>query len=67
MLQCYGVTLVAWLYWSRYVSSFLTRKTPETSKENTGASLKRLMGYMQPYAARFVAVLVLVNLSSYGE
>ncbi|XP_071325204.1 antigen peptide transporter 1 [Trachinotus anak] len=78
VLQGYVVTVVAWLYWSRYVSSFLLSwgryisslftKTPsEKPKEDTGASLKRLMGYMQPYFWRFVAVLSLVVLSSYGE
>lgn len=78
VLQGYVVTVVAWLYWSRYVSSLLhswgqyissllTRKPSEKPKEDTGASLKRLMGYMMPYFWRFVAVLVLVVLSSYGE
>ncbi|XP_076006530.1 antigen peptide transporter 1 [Genypterus blacodes] len=67
MLQCYLVTVVAWLYWSRYVSSLFTWRTSETPEENTGASLKRLMGYMKPYTARFVLVLIFVTLSSYGE
>ncbi|XP_078143414.1 antigen peptide transporter 1 [Centroberyx gerrardi] len=67
LLQSYGVTVVAWLYWSRYISPHLTRKTSEEPEENTGASLKRLMGYMLPYSGRFAAVLVLVVLSSYGE
>lgn len=79
VLQGYIVTAVAWLYWSRYVSSLLlswgryisslfTRTMPsEKPKEDTGASLKRLMGYMLPYVWRFVAVLSLVVLSSYGE
>ncbi|XP_044063696.1 antigen peptide transporter 1 [Siniperca chuatsi] len=78
VLQGYVVTVVAWLYWSRYASSLLlsggryisslfTRAPSEKAKEDTSASLKRLMGYMQPYLGRFVAVLFLVVLSSYGE
>ncbi|XP_006801851.1 antigen peptide transporter 1 [Neolamprologus brichardi] len=78
VLQGYIVTLVAWLYWSRYVSSlliswgqyissFIKRTPSQKPKEETGASLKRLMGYMQPFFWRFVAVLILVFLSSYGE
>ncbi|XP_070691712.1 antigen peptide transporter 1 [Pempheris klunzingeri] len=78
VLQGYVVTLVAWLYWSRYasslllswgrcVSSLLTRAPPKMPKEDTSTPLKRLMGYMLPYLGRFVAVLFLVALSSYGE
>ncbi|MEQ2172128.1 hypothetical protein GOODEAATRI_017902, partial [Goodea atripinnis] len=66
----YAVTAVAWLYWSRYLSSFMTR-APSKKKEKAGpdsrASLKRLMGYMLPYTPRFIVVLALVVLSSYGE
>lgn len=78
VLQGYIVTLVAWLYWSRYVSSLLlswgryissfwTRAPSEESQDHTGASLKRLLGYTRPYLRRFIAVLCLVVLSSYGE
>lgn len=78
VLQGYVVTAVAWLYWSRYVSSLLlswgryissllTRAPSKKPKEDTGASLKRLMGYMRPYLQRFVVVLFLVVLSSYGK
>ncbi|XP_074539063.1 antigen peptide transporter 1 [Halichoeres trimaculatus] len=78
VLQGYIVTVVAWLYWSRYVSSLLlswgryvssfwTRMPSEESDDHTGASLKRLLGYMRPYLRRFIAVLCLVVLSSYGE
>ncbi len=78
VLQGYAVTAVAWLYWSRYVSSLLlswgryisslvTRAPSEKPKEDSGAPLKRLMGYMQPYLQRFVVVLFLVVLSSYGK
>lgn len=78
VLQGYVVTAVAWLYWSRYVSSLLlslgryvsslwTRAPSEEPKEDTVASLKRLLVYMVPYSWRFVAVLSLVVLSSYGE
>ncbi|XP_038566583.1 antigen peptide transporter 1 [Micropterus salmoides] len=78
VLQGYVVTVVAWLYWSRYVSSLLltcgryisslfTRVPSDKPREDTSTSLKRLMGYMQPYLGRFVAVLFLVVLSSYGE
>lgn len=80
VLQGYAVTVVAWLYWSRYVSSLLVSsgqyilslytKTPsknEKPKQDTLASLKKLMGFMLPYRWRFVVVLFLVVLSSYGE
>lgn len=78
MLQGYVVTIVAGLYWSRYVSSLLlssgrcissllTRAPKEEPKEDTSASLNRLMGYMRPYLGRLVSVLVLVLLSSYGK
>ncbi|XP_047218022.1 antigen peptide transporter 1 [Girardinichthys multiradiatus] len=70
VLQGYAVTAVAWLYWSRYLSPFMTRG-PTKKKEKTGpdsrASLKKLMGYMLPYTPRFIVVLALVVLSSYGE
>ncbi|XP_072249683.1 antigen peptide transporter 1 [Leuresthes tenuis] len=67
VFQGYVVTAVAWLYWSRYVSSWLTRAPSVRAGPDTRASLKRLMGYMRPYARRFAAVLTLVVLSSYGE
>ncbi|TKS82539.1 Antigen peptide transporter 1 [Collichthys lucidus] len=79
VLQGYVVTLVAWLYWSRYVSSLLLswgryisnlfKRTPsEKAKDDkSGVILKRLIGYMQPHRWRFAAVLVLVVVSSYGE
>ncbi|XP_034554645.1 antigen peptide transporter 1 [Notolabrus celidotus] len=78
VLQGYIVTVVAWLYWSRYVSSFLLswgryisslwKRTPsEKPQDHVSASLKRLLGYMRPFLGRFVAVLCLVVLSSYGE
>ncbi|XP_056142120.1 antigen peptide transporter 1 [Lampris incognitus] len=66
LLQSYGVTLVAQLYWSRLTSSVMTEGKSEQPK-NTEASLKRLMGYMVPYGGRFTVVLLLVLLSSYGE
>uniref|UniRef100_A0A8C9YN83 Transporter 1, ATP binding cassette subfamily B member n=1 Tax=Sander lucioperca TaxID=283035 RepID=A0A8C9YN83_SANLU len=59
VLQGYVVTVVAWLYWSRYVSSLLL--------SYTSTPLKRLMEYMLPYLWRFVFVLLLVVLSSCGE
>ncbi|KAM9309799.1 LOW QUALITY PROTEIN: antigen peptide transporter 1 [Pholidichthys leucotaenia] len=78
VFQGYIVTLVAWLYWTRYISSLLAswgryisslwRRAPaESPKEETISPLKRLLGYMRPYAGRFVAVLILVFLSSWGE
>ncbi|KAM7421474.1 hypothetical protein PAMA_015557 [Pampus argenteus] len=78
VLQGYVVTVVAWIYWSRYVSSLLfswgryissllTRKPSDKPKQHSGDSLNRIMGYMLPYLWRFVAVLILVVLSSYGE
>uniref|UniRef100_A0A8C7NVE8 Transporter 1, ATP-binding cassette, sub-family B (MDR/TAP) n=1 Tax=Oncorhynchus mykiss TaxID=8022 RepID=A0A8C7NVE8_ONCMY len=62
----YCVTVVAWLYWTRYVPSLLTKPTKEPQKK-TGASLEKLMGYMKPYIIRFGAVLSLVVISSLGE
>nr|AEE65413.1 transporter-associated with antigen processing 1 [Dicentrarchus labrax] len=78
VFQGYVVTVVAWLYWSRYVSSLLlswgryissllTRAPSKKSKEHSITPLKRLIEYMRPYSCRFVAVLCLVVLSSYGE
>ena len=58
--------MVAWLYWSGYISPLLTKMSREKPKETSGASLKRLMGYMLPYTSRFVVVLILVALSSWG-
>lgn len=55
------------LSWGRYVSSLLTRAPSEKPKDDTISPLKRLMGYMLPYSGRFVFVLCLVVLSSYGE
>uniref|UniRef100_A0A671W912 Transporter 1, ATP-binding cassette, sub-family B (MDR/TAP) n=1 Tax=Sparus aurata TaxID=8175 RepID=A0A671W912_SPAAU len=55
------------LSWGRYISPLLMRVPAEKPKEDTGASLKRLMEYMLPYLGRFVAVLFLVIVSSYGE
>ncbi|CAN9514202.1 unnamed protein product [Ophioblennius macclurei] len=78
VLQGYVVTLVAWIYWSRYISSLLnssfqyvwsvlwTRSTCGAT-EVTSAAVKRLLGCMRPYLWRFVLVLALVMMSSYGE
>ena len=78
VLQGYVVTAVAWLYWSRYVSillpswarsvaSLFTRTPSEKPKDGGSGPLKRLLGYMRPYFWRFVFVLTLVVVSSYGE
>ncbi|XP_028281706.1 antigen peptide transporter 1 [Parambassis ranga] len=78
VLQSYFVTVVAWLYWGRYILTLLLslgryisspwrRMLSEGPSEGTGASLRRLMGYMQPYLSRFVIMLCLVIASSYGE
>lgn len=68
MLQGYAVTAVARLYWSWTISNFSTKKAPSEKKPGPDGStaMKRLMGYMKPYLGRFVAVLVLVVLSSCG-
>uniref|UniRef100_A0A4W5PFI6 Transporter 1, ATP-binding cassette, sub-family B (MDR/TAP) n=1 Tax=Hucho hucho TaxID=62062 RepID=A0A4W5PFI6_9TELE len=66
LLQGYCVTVVACLYWTRYVPSLLTKTTKEPQKK-TGASLEKLMGYMKPYIIHFGAVLSLVVVSSLGE
>lgn len=79
MCQVYATTLLAWLYWSRYASSLLLscctcasallRRTPPPEKPETGATppLRRLYHFTRPYLWRFVAVLLLVILSSYGK
>ncbi|XP_059196203.1 antigen peptide transporter 1 [Centropristis striata] len=78
VLQGYVVTVVAWIYWSRYVlslllswgryvSSLLTGAPSEKPEKETCTPLQRLIGFMLPYRGRFVAVLFLVVLSSYGE
>lgn len=77
-LQGYVVTLVAGVYWNQYVSSLLLscgravssllKWTPSAAnKEAGGVSVWRLASYMRPYSGRFVAVVILVVLSSYGE
>lgn len=76
VLQGYLVTVVAGLYWTRYVSSLLHsgsryvlswfRRTP-TEKTEKDSRVKRLLGYMRPYSKQFASVLVLVILSSCGE
>lgn len=69
---------MAGLYWNEYVSkmllscgqsiSSLLRGAPSAErKEKKGVSVTRLLSYMLPYSRRFVAVLFLVILSSYGE
>ncbi|CAB1438941.1 unnamed protein product [Pleuronectes platessa] len=78
VLQGYVVTAVAWLYWSqyassllissgRYISSLFTRTPSEKPEQETITLLSRLMGYLKPYKWRFVVVLSLVFVSSYGE
>ncbi|KAG7475106.1 hypothetical protein JOB18_024202 [Solea senegalensis] len=78
VIQGYGVTAVAWLYWSRYVSSLLTsssqyvvslfmKKPSVKPEEDTVTILKRLLEYLMPYSWRFVVVLTCVILASYGE
>lgn len=78
LLQNYLVTLVAGIYWNQYLSSFLLscgravtswlRRVPSDASEAAqGVSVWRLASYMQPYSSRFVVVVILVVLSSYGE
>ncbi|XP_053699993.1 antigen peptide transporter 1 isoform X1 [Synchiropus splendidus] len=76
VLQSYVLTMVSWLYWSKYVSSFLLScwtcvcsfgKPSERRKAGSTSSLRRMLGYMAPYTGRFVLVFALVNLSSFGE
>ncbi|KAG7283359.1 hypothetical protein CRUP_000885 [Coryphaenoides rupestris] len=76
MLHGYGVTAVAWLYWNRYLDRYVASlfnkmkrgtKQGAAQPKKTGTSLKRLMDYMLPYTCRFVFVMLLVMLSSYGE
>ncbi|TWW79997.1 antigen peptide transporter 1 [Takifugu flavidus] len=78
VLYGYVITLLAWLYWSHYVSSLLlscckcvstllSRTTSEEPKVDTIAPLRRLYTFTRPYLWRFAAVLLLVILSSYGE
>uniref|UniRef100_A0A8C6T993 Transporter 1, ATP-binding cassette, sub-family B (MDR/TAP) n=1 Tax=Neogobius melanostomus TaxID=47308 RepID=A0A8C6T993_9GOBI len=73
VLQGYAVTVLAWIYWSRYISSLLRSSTHTLLSCARGGALEwdgrllRLLGYMRPYSGRFTVVLVLVVLSSYGE
>lgn len=78
MLYGYVITLLAWLYWSHYVSSLLlscckgasallSRTTSEEPKVDTTAPLRRLYTFTRPYLWRFAIVLLLVILSSYGK
>uniref|UniRef100_A0A8C5FH92 Transporter 1, ATP-binding cassette, sub-family B (MDR/TAP) n=1 Tax=Gadus morhua TaxID=8049 RepID=A0A8C5FH92_GADMO len=72
LLHGYGVTAVAWLYWERYVSSLFQKKRSseeeaDAKSGNNSSSLKKLLGFMRPYTSRFVFVMLLVTLSSYGE
>ncbi|KAM4601484.1 antigen peptide transporter 1 [Polymixia lowei] len=67
LVQSYGVTAVAGIYWSRYFSSLLSTRAAEDPKEDTWIFLKRLVGFMQPHRCRFVVVIILVVLSSLGE
>ena len=71
LLHGYVVTAVAWLYWGRYVSSLFQKERSSERKEdaqsgNTSTSLKKLIGFMRPYTSRFLFVMLLVTLSSYG-
>ncbi|XP_028327135.1 antigen peptide transporter 1 [Gouania willdenowi] len=66
VLQGYLVTLVSWIYWSQYVLPRLSPTSPQQSTEDHG-TFKRVVGYLRPYFWRFVFVLTLVTLSSYGE
>ena len=71
LLHGYGVTAVAWLYWERYVSSLFQKKRSseeeaDAKSGNNSSSLKKLLGFMRPYTSRFVFVMLLVTLSSYG-
>uniref|UniRef100_A0A3P9JN70 Transporter 1, ATP-binding cassette, sub-family B (MDR/TAP) n=1 Tax=Oryzias latipes TaxID=8090 RepID=A0A3P9JN70_ORYLA len=66
VFQGYVVTAVANLYFIK-ASSAWSKAPPRSSGPDTRASLKRLMGYMRPYLGRFILVLALVILSSYGE
>ena len=59
------MTVVAWLYWTRYVPTLSSKITEEPEK--TGSSLQRLLGYMKPYVIRFGGVLFLVVVSSLGN
>ncbi|XP_072316843.1 antigen peptide transporter 1 [Eucyclogobius newberryi] len=74
--QGYGVTALAGLYWSHYVSSWLRASSrllhswfrPAAPEQNqTDSRVKKLLRYMQPYSWRFTAVLLMVFASSFGE
>ncbi|XP_033836380.1 antigen peptide transporter 1 [Periophthalmus magnuspinnatus] len=76
VLQGYGVTALAWVYWSRHVFPRLRstsrslrswfRRDP-SGKTQIDRRLQRLLGYMRPYSWRFAMVLVMVVFSSAGE
>ncbi|KAI4881858.1 hypothetical protein NFI96_011953 [Prochilodus magdalenae] len=66
LLQGYGVLALSLLLWKRYVPSILPKaevKAPAKGK----TPLQRLLGYVQPYRNRFIAIITLVFLSSLGE
>uniref|UniRef100_A0A672G490 Antigen peptide transporter 1-like n=2 Tax=Salarias fasciatus TaxID=181472 RepID=A0A672G490_SALFA len=67
VLQGYAVTLVAWTYWSRYVAALLSSGVRWVRSALKTGSAGGLLGCMRPYLWRFVFVLALVMLSSYGE
>lgn len=78
VLQGYVITLVACMYWTRYILSLLNScvrhivsllpgGTAGGFEEVAGTAVRRLLGCMRPYLWRFVFVLTLVMLSSYGE
>ncbi|XP_077432605.1 antigen peptide transporter 1 [Vanacampus margaritifer] len=79
VFQGYLVTVVSWIYWTQYVQFFLlslslsvssvwktTSKNQEPKKDAT-SSLTRLLGFMRPQLGCFVAILLLVGLSSFCE
>ncbi|XP_061530800.1 antigen peptide transporter 1 [Phycodurus eques] len=77
--QGYLVMVVSWIYWTQYVQSVLVSLSrsimsvwrPSSKRQepkmNTTSSLRRLMGFMRPHLGCFVAVLLLVGLSSFCE
>ncbi|XP_066532230.1 antigen peptide transporter 1 [Hoplias malabaricus] len=66
LLQGYGIMALSFLLWKRYVPSVF-KKPKDKSKAKGKTPLQRLLGYLDPYRKRFIAIISLVILSSIGE
>ncbi|XP_019734158.1 antigen peptide transporter 1 [Hippocampus comes] len=79
MFQGYLVMMVSWIYWTQYVQSLLVslslsvssvwrpRSSKQEPKKKATSPLRRLMSFMRPHFGCFLAVMLLVGLSSFCE